>query len=276
MEDFLKFCEDISVDAEWFIDYIIESFETREDINMEVSLERLKEIKEELANIDPVEDEEFSDEGEDSYERAIRHYGDMGLQTFEQFITEDGDGGGGDASGGGTAYANAANVSGMGDVVSAQPGSTPGATIGDGAGTTGSGDIGKGLFSPFEKKPVGKKRNNHPVNRDKSKKAQNQRKLQDMKKQLSKVTKPYVVNKDNSLGGANKSRVFSFDQFKNNDVFEGKEVSNKEIFDDFVAKGDDPKEAAEKLLDILTNGMWTIWDQDKIDEYIEKIVNKFT
>lgn len=51
-----------------------------------------------------------------------------------------------DEGGGGVAMASAANVGGMGAVVSAQPGYLPGTT-----GTTGSGDIGINLFKPQQK-----------------------------------------------------------------------------------------------------------------------------
>lgn len=44
-------------------------------------------------------------------------------------------------------------VSGMGAVVTASPGSIPGAAF-TGNGTTGSGDIGVPLFKPFEKTPA--------------------------------------------------------------------------------------------------------------------------
>ncbi|CAG7580360.1 MAG: gp156 [uncultured marine phage] len=46
----------------------------------------------------------------------------------------------------GISYANQGNVAGMGNVVSAQPGSTPGATITTGQGTSGSGDYGQQLL----------------------------------------------------------------------------------------------------------------------------------
>lgn len=65
------------------------------------------------------------------------------IYKYTKFF-EDGDGGGGaDAggeasgdTGGGNAYADASNVSGMGPVVNAQPGALPSTT-----GTSGSGDV---------------------------------------------------------------------------------------------------------------------------------------
>lgn len=108
------------------------------------------------------------------------------IKKYEQFklILEDGDGGasGGDSSGvsgdvgasangdttsvnlatgddvspatmdiqtGGVAYANQCNTSGMGDIISAQPGKIPGTT-----GTVGSGDFGLplGFLPKFSKK----------------------------------------------------------------------------------------------------------------------------
>ena len=168
-------------------------------------------------------DEEFSQEGEDSAEKAIRQYGSdleqRYLESFASFITEDGDGGGGDANGGGTAYANAGNVSGMGDVVSAQPGATPGALVTD-PGTSGSGDFGNGLFNPADKSQPGTKRDNHPNSKKKNKKAELAKQVKQMKKSLATTSKPFDVNSDNSMGGKHKPKVFSFDQFKNSKVLE--------------------------------------------------------
>ena len=61
------------------------------------------------------------------------------------------------------AFANAANVGGLGPVSPAQPSTNPGATIGTaftaGGGTVGSGDVSNPLLrAPFEK-PHGSKRN---------------------------------------------------------------------------------------------------------------------
>jgi hypothetical protein len=68
------------------------------------------------------------------------------LKLYSKFF-EDGDGGATTGSGdGGTAYANA-SISGMGPVVSAQPGLLPGTT-----GTVGSGDIGVVLRKNKRKK----------------------------------------------------------------------------------------------------------------------------
>jgi len=44
------------------------------------------------------------------------------------------------------AYANQGNIAGMGNVLSAQPGATPGATVTTGQGTSGSGDYGQQLL----------------------------------------------------------------------------------------------------------------------------------
>jgi len=65
-------------------------------------------------------------------------------------LNEDGDGGGGD--GGGAAVSSAGSVSGMGNVSSAQPSSTPGAAV-TGDGTVGSGDYGFPL-SGYTKKGI--------------------------------------------------------------------------------------------------------------------------
>ncbi len=71
------------------------------------------------------------------------------LKKYQKFF-EDGEGGGA-ASSGGTAYADA-GIAGMGAVVSAQPGQFAGTT-----GTTGSGDVGFGLgATKKEKRKKGK------------------------------------------------------------------------------------------------------------------------
>jgi hypothetical protein len=68
------------------------------------------------------------------------------LKIYSKFF-EDGDGGATTGSGdGGTAYANA-SISGMGPVVSAQPGSLPGTT-----GTVGSGDVSRTFKKEKRKK----------------------------------------------------------------------------------------------------------------------------
>lgn len=58
----------------------------------------------------------------------------MKVLKFKEFISEDAD-------------ATASGVSGMGAVVSAQPGALPGTT-----GTTGSGDVSTYLYSPKKRK----------------------------------------------------------------------------------------------------------------------------
>lgn len=71
------------------------------------------------------------------------------LKRYDKFF-EDGEGGGA-VAGGGVATANASNTTGMGAVVSAQPGAFAGT-----AGTTGSGDIGFVLgYDPKKKRKKG-------------------------------------------------------------------------------------------------------------------------
>ena len=77
---------------------------------------------------------------------------------------------GGDCGSGGVAYSNASNVSGMGAVVSSQPSSYAGSTIGSdftsGGGTIGSGDIGVPYNASgtkmFQKMPVQMGKNHGP------------------------------------------------------------------------------------------------------------------
>lgn len=55
---------------------------------------------------------------------------------------------------------------------------------------------------------------------------------------------------------------------------EAKEVSATEIYNDEIKKGKSEDEAAEMLLDVLTNGMWAAWDNNKIEQAKQKIINK--
>jgi hypothetical protein len=71
------------------------------------------------------------------------------LKLYKKFFEDGGDGGGatsGSGDGGGVAYAGA-SISGMGPVVSAQPGLLPGTT-----GTVGSGDVGRTFKKEKRKK----------------------------------------------------------------------------------------------------------------------------
>lgn len=71
------------------------------------------------------------------------------LKLYKKFFEDGGDGGGatsGSGDGGGVAYADA-SISGMGPVVSAQPGLLPGTT-----GTVGSGDVGRTFKKEKRKK----------------------------------------------------------------------------------------------------------------------------
>ena len=53
-------------------------------------------------------------------------------------------------------------------------------------------------------------------------------------------------------------------------------VSYQEIFDNALKKNNENKiEAAKYLLDVLTDGTWAVWDQEKIDKGIETILKKF-
>ena len=68
------------------------------------------------------------------------------LKLYKKFFEDGGDGGVSGGDGGGTAYADA-SVSGMGPVVSAQPGLLPGTT-----GTVGSGDVSRTFKKEKRKK----------------------------------------------------------------------------------------------------------------------------
>jgi len=53
-------------------------------------------------------------------------------------------------------------------------------------------------------------------------------------------------------------------------------VSYQQIFDEAVQSNNgDVKQAAEAVLDLATNGMWAVWDQNKIDSAIQTILKQF-
>ena len=55
------------------------------------------------------------------------------------------------------------------------------------------------------------------------------------------------------------------------------EVSYKDIFDEAVIENSGNKiEAAKKVLDIATNGVWASWDEYSISEKIMYIINKYS
>jgi len=121
------------------------------------------------------------------------------LDEYKKFCLsklEDGDGGGG------VATATAGTTSGMGNVSSAQPASTPGATV-TGDGTTGSGDYGNPLFQTAQKdgsNTVGKKRGKKKKNKKKESIIQN-------------FLTQHKASKDGSS-----SKMFTFKDFVNNDT----------------------------------------------------------
>jgi predicted RNase H-like HicB family nuclease len=57
---------------------------------------------------------------------------------------------------------------------------------------------------------------------------------------------------------------------------EAKAVSSEEIFNSYIEEGDSKEEAAEKLLDIMTTGMWAMWDEDRIIKAKEEIIQKYS
>ena len=148
--------------------------------------------------------------------------------NFDEYICEDGGAagggaagggaagggaaGGGAAGGGGVASANAGTVSGMGNVVSAQPSSMPGATV-TGDGTTGSGDYGNVSFPSKYKNSVYTKNTGSTGNKylklDKKK----------GKKKKGKEVNKFISDVKNIMSdrkGGNKMK--SFDDFKKDSI----------------------------------------------------------
>lgn len=122
------------------------------------------------------------------------------IHTYESFVDkvyEDGDGGG-------AAVATASSTTGMGNVSSAQPASTPGAAS-TGDGTTGSGDYGNPLFPT--------------ANKDGSTNVGTRRGTKDKKK--DSAIKQFVKNMKDKKGKTTKSSDKS---------------SNLQSFSDFVDK----------------------------------------
>lgn len=114
-----------------------------------------------------------------------------------------------DGSSGGVAMSG--TTSGMGNVVSAQPASTPGAAV-TGDGTTGSGDYGNPLFPTAQKdgsKKLGKKKGSK---KDKKKESV-----------IANFIAQYKNGKDKngsttSKDGTTSSKMLSFSDFVNNDI----------------------------------------------------------
>ena len=121
------------------------------------------------------------------------------ITDFFQYIKEEG-----------VATAGAASVSGMGNVVAAQPASAPGATV-TGNGTTGSGDVGMPLFNTFHQDGANK------VGVKKGTKGKNKSVIQNFIANYKKGKK----NKDGSVkssDGNTSSKMLTFSQFVNNDI----------------------------------------------------------
>lgn len=111
---------------------------------------------------------------------------------------------------GGVSVAVSGTTSGMGNVTSAQPASTPGATV-TGDGTTGSGDYGNPLFKTSQKdgsKTLGKKKGK------KNKKKESV--IQDFIAQYKAGKKKN--GSTTSVDGTKSSKMLSFSDFVNNDI----------------------------------------------------------
>lgn len=134
----------------------------------------------------------------------IKNYNEF-LKENLKTINEDGDGG--------VASVSAGTTSGMGNVVSAQPASTPGAAV-TGDGTTGSGDYGTPLFTTAQKdgsNTLGKKRGKKGK-KDKKKESILQNFIAQHK---SDKTKNGETKSDD---GTTSSKMLSFSDFVNNDI----------------------------------------------------------
>ena len=47
------------------------------------------------------------------------------------------------------------------------------------------------------------------------------------------------------------------------------------IYDDNRNNGKSPQESSISILDILTDGLWTAWEKDKVNQRIEEIIEHF-
>ena len=55
------------------------------------------------------------------------------------------------------------------------------------------------------------------------------------------------------------------------------EISYQEIFNESIVKNNgDERKAAEEVLDLITSGVWAVWDQERIDKGIKTILNQFS
>lgn len=115
-------------------------------------------------------------------------------------INEDGDGGGG------VAMASSGTTSGMGNVASAQPASTPGAAV-TGDGTTGSGDYGNPLF------PTSQKDGSNKIGKKRGKKDKKNKKKESI---IQNFLAQHKASKDKD--GTSSSKMFSFNDFVKNDI----------------------------------------------------------
>lgn len=126
--------------------------------------------------------------------------------SYAEFLNED-------AGGGGAAMAGAGTTSGMGNVASSQPASTPGAAV-TGDGTTGSGDYGNPLFPTAQKdgsNTLGKKRGKKSK-KDKKKESVIQNFIAQHK---AGKTKNGATTSDDVTTS---SKMLSFSDFVNNDI----------------------------------------------------------
>ena len=54
------------------------------------------------------------------------------------------------------------------------------------------------------------------------------------------------------------------------------QITYQQIFTDSLNKNNgDTRKAAEEVLDLATNGAWAVWDQEKINNSIQKILEQF-
>lgn len=184
-----------------------------------VSIERNDEEEDEFGE---VRIERDFDNAEEVSSTHSAKFGESNLSTDDEIdsdtINEDGGGDGGGSSAG-VAMANAGTVSGMGNVVSSQPSSTPGSAF-TGDGTVGSGDIGMPLGTYSKKGITGNKYVKHSKgNKKKSKKLLSD--VANFLKTHKKGSKPKFGNVPENAGG----KVMNYQDFVKDNINQVKQAS---------------------------------------------------
>lgn len=49
----------------------------------------------------------------------------------------------------------------------------------------------------------------------------------------------------------------------------------KKIYDSERKSGKSPEDSSIPVLNVLTNGLWSIWDSEKVNQRIDEIIDRF-